>query len=72
MGTVINSNCQVYDVDSLRVVDASIFPFPLAAHYQAAVYAVVEQVRMHHFQKEIADDSKLLKLSPRRILGRSN
>ena len=33
MGTVINSNCQVYDVDSLLVVYASIFPFPLAAHY---------------------------------------
>jgi choline dehydrogenase-like flavoprotein len=27
MGAVINPNCQVYDVDSLRVVDASIFLF---------------------------------------------
>lgn len=59
-------------MESLRVVDASIFPFPLAAYYQEVAYAVVEQVRMLHFQKEIADGSKLLTLSPRRILGRSN
>lgn len=59
-------------MDSLRVVDASIFPFPLAAHYYAAAHAIVEQVSMHHCQKEIADDSKLLTLSPSRVLGRSN
>jgi choline dehydrogenase-like flavoprotein len=44
MGTVVDAECKVLGVTGLRVVDASIFPFPLAAHYQAAVYAIAEQV----------------------------
>ncbi|KAH7355209.1 glucose dehydrogenase [Rhexocercosporidium sp. MPI-PUGE-AT-0058] len=44
MGTVVDTECRVLGFQGLRVVDASIFPFPLASHYQAAVYAVAEQI----------------------------
>lgn len=42
MGTVVDSDCKVKGVDGLRVVDASILPLPIAAHYQASMYAVAE------------------------------
>lgn len=35
MGDVVDSECRVNGVGKLRVVDTSIFPFPLAAHYQS-------------------------------------
>ncbi|KAG4437105.1 hypothetical protein IFR05_007403 [Cadophora sp. M221] len=44
MGTVVDTECRVFGFQGLRVVDASIFPFPLASHYQAAVYAIAEQM----------------------------
>jgi choline dehydrogenase-like flavoprotein len=44
MGTIVDSECRVLGVKGLRVVDASVFPIPLAAHYQAPTYAVAEQV----------------------------
>ena len=53
MGTVVDSECRVLGVRGLRVIDASIFPFPIGAHYQAAVYAVAEQVRTSCFRKWI-------------------
>lgn len=49
MGSVVDSECRVKGVHCLRGIDASIFPNPLGAHYQAAVYAVAEQVCSHFF-----------------------
>lgn len=43
MGSVVDTECRVKGVAGLRVVDASIFPGPIAAHHQAAVYAVAER-----------------------------
>lgn len=44
MGTVVDSDCKVKGVQGLRVIDSSVIPFPLGAHYQAIVYAMAEQV----------------------------
>lgn len=44
MGTVVDTECRVKGVDGLRVIDSSVIPLPLCAHYQASVYALAEQV----------------------------
>jgi choline dehydrogenase-like flavoprotein len=43
-GGVVNERFQVYGVDGLRVVDASVFPILPSTHTQASVYAVAEMV----------------------------
>ena len=43
MGKVVDAECRVKGVQGLRVVDASVIPVPLAAHYQAPVFALAEQ-----------------------------
>lgn len=43
MGKVVDTNLKVIGVDKLRVVDASIMPCPIGAHYQVATYAIAEQ-----------------------------
>ncbi|KAL9579653.1 MAG: hypothetical protein Q9212_004980 [Teloschistes hypoglaucus] len=43
MGEVVDGSCKVDGVQGLRVVDASVIPVPLAAHYQAPVFALAEQ-----------------------------
>lgn len=42
MGKVVDSQCRVFGVESLRVVDASIMPLSITAHLQAPIYAVAE------------------------------
>ena len=43
MGKVVDSECRVKGIQGLRVIDASVIPVPLAAHYQVPVFALAEQ-----------------------------
>ena len=43
MGKVVDGSLNVNGVKGLRVADASVIPVPLAAHYQAAIFAIAEQ-----------------------------
>jgi len=43
MGSVVDTDLKVYGIGGLRVVDASILPVAICAHYQVPVYALAEQ-----------------------------
>jgi len=43
MGKVVDSELRVYGVKGLRVVDSSVLPVSIAAHYQVCIYALAEQ-----------------------------
>lgn len=43
MGKAVDSQCRVKGVEGLRVVDASVLPLPLCAHYQVVLYALAEK-----------------------------
>ena len=43
MGKVVDTDLRVFGVRGLRVVDASVLPCPIGAHYQVVTYALAEQ-----------------------------
>lgn len=44
MGPVVDAECRVKGVAGLRVVDGSVVPTPISAHYMVVVYALAEQM----------------------------
>jgi hypothetical protein len=48
LGGVVDPELRVYDIEGLRIVDASIIPMLPAAHLQATMYGVAEKVSPWH------------------------
>ena len=44
MGKVVDTDLKVMGAECLRVVDPSVLPCPIGAHYQVVTYALAEQV----------------------------
>ena len=44
MGRVVDTECKVNGTSGLRIVDASVVPTPISAHYMVMVYALAEQM----------------------------
>jgi choline dehydrogenase-like flavoprotein len=44
MGNVVDTSGRVFDVEGLRVADASVLPVPIGGHPQATMYAMGEQL----------------------------
>ncbi|KAI4087824.1 MAG: hypothetical protein LQ344_006516 [Seirophora lacunosa] len=44
MSEVVDTECRVKGVDALRVVNASVVPTPISAHYMVCIYALAEQM----------------------------
>ena len=43
MGKVVDTDLKVIGVEHLRIVDPSVLPCPIGAHYQVVTYALAEQ-----------------------------
>lgn len=43
MGKVVDTDLKVMGVEGLRIVDPSVLPCPIGAHYQVVTYALAEQ-----------------------------
>lgn len=44
LGGVVNSRGQVYGIEGLRVVDASILPTQVSSHMMAVLYGVADKI----------------------------
>lgn len=62
LGGVVNNRAQVYGVEGLRVVDASILPTQVSSHMMALLYGVADKIAGYiqedYAKKTISDEAK--------------